>query len=48
VQLARSEAEVRTDRLVSPSWDVLGRDERLELLTLLGSASRTAFAPRTP
>jgi hypothetical protein len=46
LQLARSDAEALTDRLVSPTWDVLGHDERVELLTLLESASRTAFAPR--
>jgi hypothetical protein len=45
LQLARSEAEALTDRLVSPSWDVLGHDERVELLDLLTAASRVAFAP---
>jgi hypothetical protein len=46
LQLARSEAEALTDRLVAPSWDVLGRDERLELLALLQAAATAAFAPR--
>jgi len=45
LQLARSEAEGLTDRLVAPSWDVLGRDERLELLELLQAAAAAAFAP---
>jgi len=45
LQLARSEAEALTDRLVAPSWDVLGRDERLELLELLRAAAAAAFAP---
>ena len=45
LQLARSEAEALTDRLVSPSWDGLGHDERVELLDLLAAASRAAFAP---
>ncbi|HEY5134222.1 MAG TPA: hypothetical protein VIJ41_00365 [Candidatus Nanopelagicales bacterium] len=43
--LARSEAEALTDRLVAPSWDVLGHDERVELLTLLARAARAAFGP---
>jgi hypothetical protein len=45
MRLARSEAESLTDRLVSSSWDVLGHDERLELLILLRAASEAAFAP---
>jgi hypothetical protein len=44
--IARSEAERLTDRLVAPSYDVLGRDEREELLTLLQGAAAAAF-PRT-
>lgn len=42
---ARSEAESLTDRLVSPSWDVLGHDERVELLALLTDAAQLAFGP---
>ena len=45
---ARSEAEALTDRLVTPSWDVLGHDERVELLALLTEASALAFPPATP
>ena len=45
LQLSRSDAETLTDRLVAPSWDVLGHDERVEVLTLLEAASRAAFAP---
>ena len=45
VALARSQAEALTDRLVAPSWDVLGRDERGELLALLQRAAQAAFGP---
>ena len=45
LQLARSEAETLTERLVAPSWDALGHDERIETLTLLESASAAAFTP---
>ena len=44
-QLARSEAESLTDRLMTPALDVLGHDERIELLVLLQDASRAAFGP---
>lgn len=44
-QLARGEAEALTDRLVTPAYDVLGHDERLELLALLSDAARAAFGP---
>jgi len=44
-QIARSEAEALTDRLVTPAYDVLGHDERLELLALLQDAAKAAFAP---
>jgi hypothetical protein len=30
---------------VSPAYDVLGHDERVELLTLLERASQAAFRP---
>jgi hypothetical protein len=43
--LARSEAEVLTNRLISPAFDVLGHDERVELLALLQAAERAAFGP---
>jgi hypothetical protein len=43
--LARSQAEVLTNRLVSPAYDVLGHDERVELLELLELASQAAFRP---
>jgi len=43
--LARSEAESLTDRLVVPAYDVLGHDERVELLALLNEAARAAFGP---
>jgi hypothetical protein len=43
--LARSHAEVLTNQLVSPAYDVLGHDERVELLTLLERASQAAFRP---
>ena len=45
LQTARSEAETLTDRLVAPAWDVLGHEERGELLTLLGGAAAAAFPP---
>jgi hypothetical protein len=45
--VARSEAEALTDRLVTPSWDVLGHDERVELLDLLTEATALAFPPAT-
>jgi hypothetical protein len=38
----RAQAEALTDRLVAPSYDVLGRDERLELLDLLAAATHAA------
>jgi hypothetical protein len=38
----RDQAEALTDRLVSPSYDVLGHDERLELLELLAAATHAA------
>ena len=41
----RSQAEVLTNRLISPAYDVLGHDERVELLTLLELASQAAFRP---
>ncbi len=43
--LARSQAEVLTNRLISPAYDVLGHDERVELLELLELASQAAFRP---
>ena len=43
---ARSAAEALTDRLITPAFDVLGHDERVELLTLLESATTTAVTPR--
>ncbi len=43
--LARSEAEALTDRLVTPAFDVLGHDERLEFLALLQAAAESAFGP---
>lgn len=43
--VARSQAEELTDRLVSPSWDVLGHDEREELLELLVEAHDLALGP---
>ncbi|MGD9957515.1 MAG: hypothetical protein AB7O74_04575 [Candidatus Nanopelagicales bacterium] len=43
--LARSEAEVLTDKLLTPTLDVLGHDERVELLALLQAATRSAFGP---
>jgi hypothetical protein len=43
--LARSEAEALTDRLVSPAYDVLGHDERVEMLSLLQDAARSAYGP---
>jgi hypothetical protein len=46
--VARSEAESLTDRLVTPSWDVLGHDERVELLALLTEAATLAFGPPAP
>jgi hypothetical protein len=45
IAVARSEAEALTDRLVTPSFDVLGHDERLELLVLLQAASTAAYGP---
>ena len=42
----RTAAENLTDRLVAPAYDVLGHDERTELLTLLHQATATAFPPR--
>ncbi|MFN8170098.1 MAG: hypothetical protein U0S36_15140 [Candidatus Nanopelagicales bacterium] len=44
--VARSEAEVLTSRMTAPVYDVLGHDERVELLELLQAASDAAFAPR--
>ncbi len=46
--VARSEAESLTDRLVTPSWDVLGHDERVELLALLAEAATLAFGHAAP
>ena len=43
--VARSEAEALTDRLVAPAYDVLGHDERLELLDLLRQAAVAAHGP---
>ena len=43
--IARSEAEALTDRLVAPAYDVLGHDERVELLGLLGAAAQAASGP---
>ncbi len=42
---ARSEAESLTDRLVTPAFDALGHDERVELLGLLQAAAQVAFPP---
>ena len=42
--VARAEAEALTDRLLAPAYDVLGRDERIELLALLQRASDVASA----
>jgi hypothetical protein len=36
---------VLTNRLISPAFDVLGHDERVELLALLQAAERAAFGP---
>ncbi len=41
--MARSEAELLTNRLIAPCLDVLGHDERVELLSLLEAAERAAF-----
>jgi len=46
IALARAQAEALTDVIVSVSFDVLGHDERVELLALLGAASRAAFPPQ--
>ncbi len=43
--IARSEAEALTDRLVAPAYDVLGHDERVELLDLLQRAADAAYGP---
>jgi hypothetical protein len=43
--MARSQAEVLTNRLIAPAYDVLGHDERVELLELLELASQAAFRP---
>jgi len=43
--IARSEAEALTDRLVSPAYDVLGHDERIEMLELLQAAADAAYGP---
>ena len=42
----RAAAEQLTDRLMGPAYDVLGHDERVELVSLLHAASAVAFAPR--
>jgi hypothetical protein len=41
---ARAASEELTDALVAPAYDVLGHDERHELLTLLTTATATAFS----
>jgi len=43
--VARSEAEALTDRLVAPAYDVLGHDERVELLELLQGAADAVRGP---
>ena len=43
--LARSQAEALTNSLLAPAFDVLGHDERVELLELLAAASAAAFRP---
>jgi hypothetical protein len=43
--LARSQAETLTNTLIAPAFDVLGHDERVELLALLEAASQAAFRP---
>ncbi len=42
----RTDAEALTDRLVSPAYDVLGHDERRELLVLVQAAVATAYPPK--
>ena len=42
---AAAAAEGLTDALVSPAYDVLAHDERVELLSLLRTATQTAFTP---
>jgi hypothetical protein len=42
---ARAAAEELTDRLVAPAYDVLGHDERVELLELLAAAAAAVRGP---